>query len=196
MVVVIDCEFGNKKVFEMIVESRVKGILDLRFIFICFLDVVYVGKSLKCNFVNWMLLLRNERVCLFMIYIIRNVDFYFKKILLRDSVFNKDRMDVDCVLYLSKGNVLAYLENIDYVVYLIVFDSYKIFETNKIGMFFYLIVVCVGEYGKIFVFDYVLVKNFLRLLEVRLYVFVDVKILGEYLGVLFMVYFGGIAYFC
>lgn len=196
MVVVIDCEFGNKKVFEMIVESRVKGILDLRFIFICFLDVVYVGKSLKCNFVNWMLLLRNERVCLFMIYIIRNVDFYFKKILLRDSVFNKDRMDVDCVLYLLKGNVLAYLENIDYVVYLIVFDSYKIFETNKIGMFFYLIVVCVGEYGKIFVFDYVLVKNFLRLLEVRLYVFVDVKILGEYLGVLFMVYFGGIAYFC
>lgn len=63
-------------------------------------------------------------------------------------------------------------------------------------MYFYLIVVCVGDCGKIFVFDYVLVKNFLRLLEVRLYVFVDVKIFGEYLGVMFMVYFGGIVYFC
>lgn len=196
LVVVTDCESGNKKAFEMIAESRAKGTLDPRFIFICLPDAVHVGKSLKCNFANWMLLLRNERACLSMIHTIRNADPHLKKILPRDSVLNKDRMDVDCVLHLSKGNVLAHLENIDHVVHSIVPDSYKISETNKTGMFPHPIAVCVGEHGKILVLDYAPVKNSSRLLEVRLHVPADVKILGEYLGASSMVYSGGIAYLC
>lgn len=51
-----------------------KGTLDSRFMFICLPDAVHVGKSLKCNFANWMLLLLEERVCLSMLHTIRNAD--------------------------------------------------------------------------------------------------------------------------
>ena len=196
LVIVTDCESGNKKAFELIAESRMKGTLDSRFMFICLPDAVHVGKSLKCNFANWTLLLREERACLSMLHTIRNADPNLKKILPRDSVLNKDRMDVDCVLHLSKGNVLLHLESIDHVVHSIVPDSYRISETNKIGMYPHPIAVCVGDRGKILVLDYAPVKNSSRLLEVRLHVPADVKILGEYLGATSMVYSGGITYLC
>lgn len=99
LVVATDCESGNKKAFELIAESRANGTLNPQFIFICLPDAVYVGKSLKCNFANWMLLLRNERACLSMLNTIRQSDPHLKKILPRDSVLNKDRMDVDCVRF-------------------------------------------------------------------------------------------------
>ena len=58
------------------------------------------------------------------------------------------------------------------------------------------IAVCVGEQSKILVLDYAPVKKSSRLLEVRLHVPADVKILGEYLGTTSLVYSGGIAYLC
>ena len=119
---------------------------------------------------------------------IRNADPNLKKILPRDSVLNKNRMDVDYVLHLSKGNVLLHLESIDHVVHSIVPDSYRISETNKIGMYPHPIAVCVGDRGKILFLDYAPGKNSSRLLEVRLHVPADVKILGEYLGATSMVY--------
>ena len=64
-----------------------------------------------------------------------------------DSVLNKDRMDVDCVLHLSKGYVLLHLESIDHVVHSIVPDSYRISETSKIGMYPHPIAVCVGHHS-------------------------------------------------
>lgn len=131
-----------------------------------------------------------------MLHTIRNADPNLKKILPRDSVLNKDRMDVDCVLHLSKGNVLLHLESIDHMVHSIVPDSYRILETNKIGMYPHPIAVCVGDRGKILVLDYAPVKNSSRLLDVRLHVPADVKILGEYLGATSMVYSGGTAYLC
>ena len=105
-------------------------------------------------------------------------------------------MDVDCVLHLSKENVLSHLESIDHVVHSIVPDSFKISETNKPGMYPHPVAVCVGEHGKILVLDYAPKKNSSRLLEVRLHVPADVKILGGYLGATSMVYSGGIAYLC
>ena len=58
------------------------------------------------------------------------------------------------------------------------------------------VAVCVGEHGKILVLDYAPKKNSSRLLEVRLHVPADVKILGGYLGATSMMYSGGIAYIC
>lgn len=49
-----------------------------------------------------MILTRNERVCLFVIRIIREFDLYVKKIFLRDSVLNKDRMGVDCFIFFEE----------------------------------------------------------------------------------------------
>lgn len=53
-------------------------------------------------------------------------DPHLKKILARDRVLKKDRMDVDCVLHLPKDRVLSHLESIDRVVHSVVPDSYKI----------------------------------------------------------------------
>lgn len=154
LVVVTHCKSGNKKAFEMIAESRANGTLEPWFIFICLPDAVHVGKSLKCNFANCMTLLRDERACLSMLHTIRNAEPHLKKILPRDSVLNKDRVDVDCILRLSKESVLSHLGNIDHKVHSIVPDSYKISETDKIGMCPHPIAVCVGEHDKILILDY------------------------------------------
>lgn len=196
LVVLTHCESGNKKAFEMRAESRANETLDRRFVFICLPDAVNVSKSLKYNFANWMMLLRDERACLSMLHTIRNADPHLKKKLPRDSVLNKDRIDVDCFLHFSKEPVLSHLGNIDHVVHSIVHDSYKISETSIIGMYPHPIAVCVREHGKILVLDYAPVKKSWRLLEVRLHVPADVKMFGEYLGATSLVYSGGIAYLC
>ena len=64
-------ESGNRKAFELITESQANRDLIPQFIFICLPDAVHVGKSFKCNFANWMLLLHNERACLFVVRTIR-----------------------------------------------------------------------------------------------------------------------------
>jgi len=196
LVVATDCESGNKKAFELITESRAKGDLDPLFIFICLPDAVHVGKSLKCNFANWMVLLLNERACLSVVRTIRESDPHLKKILPRNSVLNKDRMDVDCVLHLSMDCVLSHLERVGRVVHSVVSDSYKINDTNKVGLYPHPIAVCVGEHGKLLVLDYAPMKNTSRLLEVKLHVPAEVKILGEFLGAKSVAYMGGIDYVC
>lgn len=82
-----------------------------------------------------MLLLDEERVCLLMLYIIWDFDLELKKLLLRESVLNKDWMDVNCILYLSKEFVLVCFCIVDCVVYLVFLDSYKIGEINKVGYY-------------------------------------------------------------
>ena len=131
LVLATDFESGNKKAFELITESQANGDLNPQFIFICLPDAVHVGKSFKCNRANWMMLLHNERACLSVIRTIRESDPHLKKILARDRVLKKDRMDVDCVLHLSKDSVLSHLESIDRVVHSVVPDSYKIWHQQS-----------------------------------------------------------------
>ena len=104
--------------------------LPPQFIFVCLPDAAHVGKSLKCSFANWMLLLDEERACLSMLHTIRDSDPELKKLLPRDSVLNKDRMDINCILHLSKESVLARLRSVDRVVHSVLSDSYKISETR------------------------------------------------------------------
>jgi hypothetical protein len=195
LVLASDCESGNKKAFELISESKNDGTLPPQFIFICLPDAVHVGKSLKCSFANWMLLLDDERACLSMLHTIRDSDPELKRLLPRDSVLNKDRMDVNCVLHLSKESVLARLRTVNYVVHSVLPDSYKISATNQVGLYPHPVAICYGEHGKLLVLDYVPSKNVTRLLEVRLHVPADVKVVGECQGgAKSIAYCDGIAY--
>jgi hypothetical protein len=92
LVLASDCESGNKKAFELISESKSDRMLPPQFIFICLPDAVHIGKSLKCSFANWMLLLDDERACLSMLHTICDSDPELKRLLPRDSVLNKDCM--------------------------------------------------------------------------------------------------------
>ena len=139
-----------------------------QFIFVCLPDAVHVGKSLKCSFANWMLLLDEERACLSMLHTIRDSDPELKKLLPRDSVLNKDRMDINCILHLSKEAVLARLRNVNRVVHSVLPDSYKISDTNKVGLYLHPVAISPSEQGKLLVLDYAPLKNLTRLLEVRL----------------------------
>ena len=195
LVLASDCEAGNKRAFELISQSRVDGTLPPQFLFVCLPDAVHVGKSLKCGFANWMLLLDEERACLSMLHTIRDSDSELKKLLPRDSVLNKDRMDINCILHLSKESVLARLRTIDRVVHSVLPDSYKISDTNKVGLYPHPVAICCGEHGKLLVLDYAPLKNITRLLEIRLHVPADVKVVGECHGAAkSLAYFDGIAY--
>ena len=190
-----DCECGNKKAFELISESKSNGALPPQFIFICLPDAVHVGKSLKCSFANWMLLLDDKRACLSILHTIRDSDPQLKRLLPRDSVLNKDQMDVNCILHLSKEFVLVRLQTVDCVVHSVLPDSYKIGGTNQIGLYPHPVAICSREHGKLLVLDYSLSKNVTRLLEVRLHVPADVKVVGEcYGGAKSIAYCDGIAY--
>lgn len=140
-------------------------------------------------------MLDEERACLSMLHTIRDSDPELKKLLPRESVLNKDRMDVNCILHLSKESVLARLRTVDRVVHSVLPDSYKISETNKVGLYPHPIAICPGEHGKLLVLDYAPLKNLTRLLEVRLHVPADVKVVGECHGAAkSLAYCDGIAY--
>lgn len=54
-----DCEEGNKKALENINKEIEEGIIDFEFVLMVGLfDVIYVGKSFKCFFVNWYILFK------------------------------------------------------------------------------------------------------------------------------------------
>ena len=163
----------------MISQSKNDGTLPPQFIFVCLPDAVHVGKSLTRSFANWMLLLDEERACLSMLHTIRDSDPELKKLLPRDSVLNKDRMDINCILRLSKEAVLAPLRTVDRVVHSVLLDSYKISDTNKVGLYPHPVPICPSEQGKLLVLDYAPLKNLTRLLEVRFHVPADVKVVGE-----------------
>ena len=195
LILASDCESGNRRAFELISQSKNDGTLPPQFIFVCLPDAIHVGKSLKCSFANWMLLLDEERACLSMLHTIRDSNPELKKLLQRDCVLNKDRMDINCILHFSKEAVLARLHTVDHVVHSVLPDSYKISDTNKVGLYPHPVAICPGEQGKLLVLDYASLKNLTRLLEVRLHVPADVKVVGECQGAAkSLTYCDGIAY--
>lgn len=104
-------------------------------------------------------------------------------------------MDINCILHLSKEAVLARLRTVDRVVHSVLPDSYKISDTNKVGLYPHPVAICPGEQGKLLVLDYASLKNLTRLLEVRLHVPADVKVVGECHGAAkSLAYCDGIAY--
>lgn len=69
-------------------------------------------------------------------------------------------------------------------------------DTSKVDLYSHPVVVCVEENGKRLVLDYAPTKNSSRLLEVKLHMPAEVKILGEFSGAKSVVYLGSIAYVC
>ena len=140
-----------------------------------------------------MLLLDDE--CLSMLHTIRDSDPRLNRLLPRDSILNKDWMDVNCMLHLSRESVLAHLQTVDCVVHSVLPDSYKISGTNQVGLYPHPVAICFGEHRKLLVLDYSPSRNLTRLLKVRLHVPADIRVVGEcYWGAKSIVYCNGITY--
>ena len=81
-----------------------------------------------------MLLLDEERACLSMLHTIQDSDPELK-LIPWDSVVNKDQMDINCILHLSKESVLARQHTVDCVVHSVLRDSYKISDIKTLGLY-------------------------------------------------------------
>ena len=194
LVITTDCESGNKTAFETIIDDQNNDLLPPEYAFACIPDAVHVGKSLKASFANWMILLNGERACLSILHCLRDEDTSLRKILPRDAVLNKDRMDVDCILHLTKGKVLDELQKVGRVVHRILPDLYKVTDSNRSGLYPHPIAVALGDHGKLLVLDHKPMSKTTRLLQVRLHSPADVKVVKELGDARHIVYLEGIAY--
>ena len=141
LVLTTDCEEGNKKAMELIEVMQVNKTIDPAFEYLAFFpDSVHVGKSLKCSFCNWFIILNGERGSLSIIQTLRDdskavVRKKLRKLLKAEDVQNRDRMAVDPIIRLSSLEVLDTLKEVSTVAHQLVPEKYRFSESNKVGMF-------------------------------------------------------------
>lgn len=196
LVITADCEQGNKTAFELLISDREAGILESKYIFAVLPDAVHVGKSLKASFANWPILLDTQRSCLPLVHTVRDAHAELKRILPRDSVTHKDRMDINCILHLTKSSVLTFLESVHGIVHTIIPDKYKISASNKVGLYPHPIAITAANLGTLYVIDHNPKTSSSRLLEIRQHVPAEVKIVGEYSDARSLAYIEGTVYIC
>ena len=102
-----------------------------------------------------------------------------KKLLTEESVRNKDRMAVDPILLLTTPELLDVLQSLDRVVYTIVPEKYRMWSSNRPGMYPHPLSVTCGPFGKLLVVDFNPLNNTSKLLLVRLHSPADVIVLVE-----------------
>ncbi|XP_014671541.1 PREDICTED: uncharacterized protein LOC106812223 [Priapulus caudatus] len=202
-VVTTDCESGNKAALEDIEGKVNAGTINPMLSELCVLpDCVHVGKSLKCSFSNWYLLLSGERSNLSILRTLRDdanpvVRKTLRRLLTLDAVQNKDRMAVDVVLHLTKDTVLNTLRSIDLVVHDLVPERYRLQDDNKPGMYPHPIDVEYDQHGSILFLDYNPMKKTSKLLKGRLHNPVQVQVLKDDLKDAWSITLaGGICFIC
>ena len=101
-VYISNCEEGNKKALENFNQQIEQGTIEAELVLIVGLpDAIHVGKSLKCSFANWYILLKGQRSNLPFLRTLRDdsdpeTKKLFRKLLkVSETVRNKDRMAVD-----------------------------------------------------------------------------------------------------
>ncbi len=196
LVVSADSESGNKNAFESILEARKEGTLPVEFIFLPVPDGLHAGKSLKGSPSNWIIVLKKQRACLSMLRTLRDADPELKRIIPRDSVIHKDRMDYNCILHLSKPSSLEYFGAVDYIVHTIVPDKYKPSDSNKVGMYPHPVAIDISSDGRLYALNYKPLAKLSTLLKIRLHVPADITVLKEIGEAHSLVYSNGVVYVC
>ena len=183
LVLATDCEEGNKKAMELILKMQEERSIDPALQYLVFFpDSVHVGKSLKCSFCNWFIILRGERGCLAVVQTLRDdsnptIRKRLRRLLRADDVQNKDRIAVDPLLRVSSDDVINTLRDVTYVVHQMIPEKYRFSETNKAGMFPHPTAITCGQHGKLLFIDFDPLKSNSRLVEADLHNPVRVKVL-------------------
>ena len=183
LVLTTDCEEGNKKAMELILKMQEEQSIDpvLQYL-VFFPDSVHVGKSLKCSFCNWFIILRGERGCLAVVQTLRDdsnptIRKRLRHLLRADDVQTKDHMAVDPLLRLSSDDVINTLRDVTYVVHQMIPEKYRFSETNKADMFPHPTAITCGQHGKLLFIDFDPLESNSRLVEADLHNPVRVKVL-------------------
>ena len=139
MVVVTDCEECNKKALLTLNSSAKDETLPTElYLIVALLDVVHLGKSLKCSWANWSIDLESAKSNLALIRTLRDcgsldIRKKLRKLLSLDCVRNKDRMAVEPIVRLTRSAVLDVLKEVNFVVHTVVPEKYRFWKSNQGG---------------------------------------------------------------
>ncbi|CAB3998543.1 Hypothetical predicted protein [Paramuricea clavata] len=131
----------------------------------CIPDAIHVGKSLKCSFCNWYILLNGQRSNLAILRTLRDdsdpeTRKLFRKLLKDgDAVRNKDRMAVDAILDLMAENFIRAVENVEFAVHALVPERFKFTEDNNVGAFPHPVDITNAGSGILFMLDFAPLKE-------------------------------------
>ena len=171
-----DCEEGNKKALENISKQTEEGTIDPELALMVGLpDAIHVGKSLKCSFANWYILLKGQRSNLAILRTLRdNSDPETRKLfrkLLKDSeaVRNKDRMAVDPILDLTAESFIHALQNVELIVHTLVPERFKFTEDNKVGAYPHPVAIANAGGGILFMLDFAPLNSQGKLVKLQLH---------------------------
>ncbi|VDI36816.1 Hypothetical predicted protein [Mytilus galloprovincialis] len=145
-------------------------------------DCIHVGKSIKCSFSNWYLLLNGERSNLSIMQTLRSdanfdVRQRLRKLLNIDCVRNKDRMAVDTVIKISSPEVVDVLRSVKLVVHDIIPERYRPTDDNKPGMYPHPVALDTDGIGNVVFVDFNPMTKKSRIIKARLHNPVNVVIL-------------------
>lgn len=199
---VTDCEEHNKKVMESFDEVKLQNPSLNQAVMIP--DCVHVGKSLKCSWANWFIIVENCRTNLVFMRTLRDHgDAHLKaelcKLLSLECVRNKDRMAVDPILRLTAAQINELLNNVEYVIHTVVPETYKYWKSNLSNTYAHPVGICTGPSGFLLAIDILDEETSCgRLLEIRLHYPADVKVLQILDGPLTgdICYLNGVVYIC
>ena len=171
-----DCEEGSKKAMETINQQVQDGSIEPELaLMVALPDTIHLGKSLKCSFANWFILLQKQRANLAILRTLRDDNHANTRrvipTLLKDSdaVRNNDRMAVDPVLDLTAEAFINELKDINLVVYSLVPERFKFAEDNKVGAYPHPVDVTNAGNGLLFMLDFAPISKQSRLIQLQLH---------------------------
>ena len=161
-----DCEEGNKKASENINQQIQDGTIEPELALMIGLpDAIHVGKSLKCSFANWCILLKEQRSNLAILRTLRDdSDPETRKLfgkLPKDSeaLRNKDCMAVDPILDLTADSFIHAVQNVELVVHALIPERFKFTEDNKVGAYPHPVAISNAGSGILFMLDFSPLNN-------------------------------------
>jgi len=171
-----DCEEGHKKAIESINQQVQDGSIEQELaLMVALPDMIQIGKSLKCSFANWFILLQKQRANLVILRTLRDDnDPSTRKVfrtLLKDSdaVRNKDRMAVDPVLDLTAEAFINELKDVKLDVHSLVPERLKFTDDNKVGAYPHPVDVTNAGNGVLFMLDFAPTSKQSRLVQLQLH---------------------------
>ena len=176
-----DCEEKNKKALEKFENDFSTGEISPEMYLVSAIpDAVHLGKTFKCSWSNWFIVVDDVRTCLVLIRTLRDsarvsVRKQLRKLLSLECVRNKDRMSVDPILRLSSQEVIASVKEAEYIVHTLVPETYKMWNSNMPGVIMHPLDICLGPTGKVLVVD----SEGGSIAEVKLHYPPDVKVLAR-----------------
>lgn len=149
----VDCESGNRKMADICGSEENPNLTYL----VVVPDAVHLGKTYKCSWGNWFLILgEGDRSTLATLRMLRNDSYHvlsekLHKLSTAESVRNKDRMAVEPLLELTNQELLDFLKSKGtiFLTMNILPDRYRINDSNKRGLYNHPFAICTAGTGNL-----------------------------------------------